>query len=213
MLNEMLGKKIGMTQVYDDEGRIRPVTVIQVGPCTVMQVKTEENDGYTALQLGFGDKRRKSATNPERGKAVKADTEPKRILREVHVREVGEDHELGKELTIGELEGASVVDIQGITKGRGFAGVVKRWGFHGANASHGAHKNHRRAGSIGPGTTPGRVLKGRKMPGRMGGVKRTVKNLEVVRLDQEKSLLLVHGGVPGPNGGFLSVRVVKRETE
>ena len=213
MLDEMLGKKIGMTQIYDDKGIIRPVTVIQIGPCTVMQVKTDKNDGYKALQLGFEDKKRKSANNAERGRAVKAETEPKRVVREVCVGELDDEYSLGKVITAVEFEGASVVDVQGITKGRGFAGVVKRWGFHGARASHGAHKNHRRAGSIGAGTTPGRVIRGRKMPGRMGGVSRTVKNLDVVRLDQQKNLLLVNGAVPGPNGGFVRVRVVKRESE
>ena len=213
MLNVLLGKKLGMTQVYDDDGVVHPVTVIQLGPCTVMQVKTEETDGYVALQIGFDDKPRKRATKPERGRAEKVDTEPKRFIREVRVDALTEEHQPGQVLTAAEFEGARLVDVQGITKGRGFTGVVKRWGFHGAPASHGAHKNHRRGGSIGMAATPARVLKGTKMPGHSGHARRTVKNMNVVRLDPEKNLLMVGGGIPGPMGGFVSVRVVKRETE
>jgi len=213
MLDEMLGKKLGMTQVYDEDGVLHPVSVIQVGPCTVMQVKTDETDGYVALQLGFEDKPRKSATKPERGRAEKAQTEPKRFIREVAVAELAEENQPGQVVTVAEFEGAKVVDVQGITKGRGFTGVVKRHGFAGAPASHGAHKNHRRGGSIGMAATPARVLKGTKMPGQHGNALRTVKNINVVRIDPEKSLLMVGGGIPGPVGGFVSVRVVKRETE
>ena len=213
MLDALLGKKLGMTQVYDADGIIHPVTVIQLGPCTVMQVKTEENDGYSAVQLGFEDKPRRVATRPERGRAEKIDSEPKRFVREVRPAELPEGHDAGTVLTAAEFEGARVVDVRGVTKGKGFAGVVKRWGFRGSPASHGASKNHRRGGSIGMGTTPGKVFKGQKMPGRRGGVRRTVKNLDVVKLDPENNLLMVGGGVPGPVGGFLFVRVVKRQTE
>jgi len=213
MLDVMLGKKLGMTQVYDEEGVLHPVTVIQLGPCTVMQVKTEARDGYAALQIGFEDKPRKQATKPERGRAEKAKTEPKRFIREVRLTTTSEEHEAGQVLTAAEFEGARQVDVRGITKGKGFAGVVKRYNFHGAPASHGAHKNHRRAGSIGMSATPSRVLKGMRMPGHAGNDRRTVKNMNVVRLDPEENLLLVSGGVPGPTGGFLSVHVVKRETE
>ena len=211
MLDAMLGKKLGMTQVYDDEGNIRPVTVIQLGPCTVMQVKTPENDGYAALQLGFEDKPRRVANQPERGRATKAETEPKRCIREVRVTTPDDDMTLGKVLTAAEFKGAKVVDVQGVTKGKGFAGVVKRWGFRGSPASHGASKNHRRPGSIGR-TTPGRVIKGMRMGGQMGNARRTVKNLDVVKLDPERNLLLVCGAIPGPANGFLFVRVVTRES-
>jgi len=213
MLDVMLGRKLGMTQVYDDAGVLHPVTVIQLGPCTVMQVKTDETDGYAALQLGFEDKPRRRATKPERGLAEKIDAEPKRFVREVRLSASSEGREAGEVLTASEFTGARVVDVQGVTKGKGFTGVVKRWGFHGAPASHGAHKNHRRAGSIGQSATPSRVFKGMHMPGRDGGDRRTVKNINVVKVDPEKNLLLVAGGIPGPVGGFLSVRVVKRETE
>jgi large subunit ribosomal protein L3 len=212
MLDEMLGKKVGMTQVYDETGTIRPVTVIQLGPCTVMQVKTDEVDGYTALQLGFGDRPRRTATKPSRGIAEKAKTEPKRFVREVRVSEIPEECEAGTVLTAAEFEGAGMVDVTGVSKGRGFAGVIKRWGFHGSPASHGASKNHRRPGSIGQSASPARVMKGMRMPGHYGNARCTVKNLKVVKLDPEKNLLLVQGGVPGPNGGFVCVRVIKRET-
>jgi large subunit ribosomal protein L3 len=210
MLDAMLGKKIGMTQVYDEAGVIHPVTVIELGPCTVMQVKSREKDGYVALRLGFQDKRRKSATRPERALAEKIQSEPKRFIREVRLDEAG-DRKPGAVLTAAELEGAKVVDVVGTSKGKGFQGVVKRHHFHGHPASHGTSKVHRRPGSIGPGSEIGHVIKGRRMAGHMGNVRRTVKNLSVVRLDPEKNLLLVQGGIPGPNGGFVLVRVVRRE--
>jgi len=212
MLDAMLGKKLGITQVYDENGIIRPVSVIQLGPCTVMQVKTPQTDGYAAIQLGFEDKLRRLANQPERGHAAKVETEPKRCIREVRLDALDEEITPGKVLSASEFEGVTVVDVQGVTKGKGFAGVVKRWGFHGSPASHGASKNHRRPGSIGMGTTPGRVLKGMRMGGQMGNVRRTVKNLKVVKLDPERNLLLVCGAVPGPANGFLFVRVVKRES-
>ncbi|KPJ57931.1 MAG: 50S ribosomal protein L3 [Planctomycetes bacterium DG_58] len=211
MLDGMLGKKIGMSQVYDGEGNLHPITVIQLGPCTVMQVKTDETDGYSALQLGFEDKPRRVATRPERRRAERADTEPKRFVREVRVPQLSEDHKAGRVLTAAEFEGASVVNVQGVTKGKGFAGVVRRWGFRGAPGSHGTSKVHRRPGSIGAGASPSKVIKGLKMGGRSGGTRRTVKNLKVLKLDPDKNLLMVGGSVPGPVGGFLFVRVAKRE--
>jgi large subunit ribosomal protein L3 len=213
MLDELLGKKIGMTQLYDESGSVRPVTVIQLGPCTVMQVKTQEKDGYAALQLGFEDKRRKSATRPERARAEKASTEPKHFIQEVRVAQLSETHKPGLVVTAAEFEGVRVVNVRGTTKGRGFAGVVKRHGFRGSPQSHGASKVHRRHGSIGSASRLTKVPKGMRMEGRMGGVWRTVKNLRVVKLEPEKNLLLVCGGIPGPVGGFLSVRAVKRETK
>ncbi|HUU42156.1 MAG TPA: 50S ribosomal protein L3 [Planctomycetota bacterium] len=213
MLDVLLGKKLGMTQVYDDAGVLYPVTVIQLGPCTVMQVKTDATDGYSALQLGFEDKPRRRATKPERGRAEKIEAEPKRFVREVRLASASEKNQAGQVLTAAEFEGAKVVDVQGVTKGKGFTGVVKRYGFRGAPASHGASKVHRRPGSIGGNQRLTKVVKGKRMPGRDGADRRTVKNLSVVRIDPEKNLLLVAGGVPGPVGGFLAVRVVKRETE
>ncbi len=212
MLNALLGRKVGMTQVYDDRGAVRPVTVIELGPCTVMQVKTKEKDGYAALQIGFADKRRKSASRAERGRAEKAGAEPKRFLREVRLDELAADHKAGLVLTAAEFAGARVVDVQGTTKGRGFQGAMKRHGFHGHPASHGTSKVHRRVGSIASARI-GSVRKGQRMPGHMGDVTATVKNLSVVQLNPEKNLLLVEGAVPGPNGGFLCVEIVKRETK
>jgi len=213
MLDVLLGKKLGMTQLHDETGSVHPVTVIQLGPCTVMQVKTEEKDGYNALQLGFEDKPRKRATRAERGRAEAVNAEPKRFVREVRLGEPDEEQKPGTVLTVNEFEGVRVVSVRGVSKGKGFAGVVKRWGFHGAPASHGANKNHRRAGSIGAGTSPGHVAKGMKMGGHAGAANTTVKNVRVVRLDPERNLLMVEGSVPGPTGAFVSVRVVKRETQ
>lgn len=212
MLNALLGKKVGMTQVYDATGAMRPVTVIELGPCTVLQVKTQENDGYAALQIGFADKRRKSATRAERGRAEKASTEPKRFVREVRLDAPAEEHKAGLVLTAAEFEGATLVDVQGTSKGRGFAGAMKRHGFKGTSASHGTSKVHRRVGGLASQRTA-KVSKGQRMPGHMGDARTTVKNLPVVQLNPEKNLLLVEGGVPGPNGGFLCVKVVKRETK
>jgi large subunit ribosomal protein L3 len=212
MLNVLLGRKMGMTQVYDEDGVIRPVTVIELGPCTVLQVKTVENDGYTALQLGFADKRRKSASKAERGRAEKAGTEPKRFVREVRVDEIHADHKPGLVVTAAEFDGAKVVDVQGTTKGRGFQGVMTRHNFHGHPGSHGTSKVHRRPGSIATHRI-GAIPKGQRMPGQMGNANLTIKNLSVVQLQPEKNLLLVNGAVPGPIGGFLSVKVAKRETK
>ncbi len=213
MLNALLGRKVGMTQVYDAAGMIHPVTVIELGPCTVMQVKTKENDGYPALQLGFADKRRKSASRAERVRAEKAgNAEPKRFLREVRVDEVAAEHKPGLVLTAAEFDGAKLVDVQGVRKGRGFQGAMKRHGFHGMSASHGTSKVHRRVGSLGSHRI-GSVSKGQRLPGHMGDIPATVKNLSVVQIVPEKNLLLVEGAVPGANGGFLYVKVVKRETK
>ena len=201
-----------MTQVFDGRGVVRPVTVIELGPCTVMQVKTVASDGYAALQLGFADKRRKSASKAERGLAEKFGGEPKRFVREVRVDAVAEGHKPGIVLTAAEFDGVRIVDVQGVTKGRGFQGVVKRHGFRGHPGSHGSSKVHRRPGAIGSARI-GSVRKGQRMPGHMGNANLTVKNLSVVQLNPGKNLLLVQGAVPGPKGGFLSVRVVKRETK
>lgn len=205
MIQGILGKKIGMTQRYNEDGIIAPVTVIQAGPCHVMQIKTTENDGYDALQLGFDDRKRKSARKPEIGHARKAKVEPKRFIREVAFE--GEDGlELGAVVTLDALDGAETVDVTGVSKGRGFQGVVKRYGFRGHPASHGSSKDHRRVGSIGPSATPSRVLKGKHMPGQMGNKRCTVRNLKVVEVDTDRNLLLVRGAVPGPNGGYVLVK-------
>lgn len=205
MIGGLLGKKLGMTQVFGDNGAVVPVTVIQAGPCHVMQVKTKERDGYDAVQLGFDDRKRKNATKPQSGHARAAKAEPKKFMREVRThgaQELG----LGQTVTVDIFENVPSVDVVGTSKGKGFQGVMKRHNFHGQRASHGASKVHRAPGSIGQASDPARVFKGVGMPGHMGHVRRTVQNLEVVSVDAEKNLLLVKGAVPGPNGGYLVVK-------
>lgn len=204
MVNGLLAKKLGMTQVYTDGGGVIPVTVLEVGPCYVMQVKTEDTDGYSAIQIGFLDKKKKRATNAEIGHSGKAKTEPKRFVKEVTI-DSGGDLELGQKLTVDIFKDVSVVDVTGTTKGKGFAGVIKRWGFRGGPAAHGS-TCHRLPGSIGAGTNPGRVIKGRKMAGRMGGNKKSIRNLSVVKIDENKNLMLIKGSVPGANGSCVMVK-------
>lgn len=201
----LLGRKLGMTQIFDERGYLCPVTVLEVGPCTIMQVKTKETDGYEALQLGFSAKRRSRASKPEIGHARKAKAEPQQFIREIRCDEAG-NFQAGDTLTAEIFADKKRVDVTGISKGRGFAGVVKRWGFAGLPASHGTSKKHRSPGSIGASSDPSRVFKGTRMPGHMGHVKRTVKKLKVFRVDPERNLLLVKGAVPGPAGGFVTVR-------
>ncbi|MHA1570736.1 MAG: 50S ribosomal protein L3 [Alphaproteobacteria bacterium] len=205
----LLGKKIGMSQTYLDDGRVVPVTVIQAGPCRVVQVKTRERDGYEAVQVGFGVRKRQRTTKPLIGHYHKAKCEPAEWLRELPMPE-GDAPEPGQTLTVAAFEGVPMVDVTGTTKGRGFAGVVKRWGFAGGPATHGCSKRHRAPGSIGMAASPDRaVLKGKKMAGHMGCRNRTVRHLEVVAIDTERSLLLVKGAVPGPNGGHVIIRESK----
>ena len=201
----LIGRKVGMTRVFTEEGRAIPVTVLEAGPCRVVQVKSEASDGYAAVQLGFGAKKHKRASRPEMGHADKAglDAAP-RLLREFPAAE-GETYEPGQELTVGMFAAGQRVRVTGVTKGRGFQGVVKRHGFAGRPASHG-HPMSRNPGSMGPGTDPSRVIKGKKLPGRMGGKRRTIRNLEVVRVDAERNLLFVQGGVPGSRNSYVLIR-------
>lgn len=209
MIRGMLGKKLGMTQVYDQKGVARGVTVLAVGPCTVLQVKKVEGDGYEAVQLGFEDKRRSLAKKPESGHVKKAGAEPKRFIREVPV-DAGEAVDMGSEVGLDVLEGVARVDVTGVMKGRGFTGGMKRWGFHGLSASHGTKRRHRAPGSIGASASPSRVIKGMRMAGHMGACRRTVLNLMVVEVDKEKNLLVVNGAVPGANGGYVIIRPSRR---
>ena len=204
MVKGILGKKIGMTQFFNEEGVVIPVTVIQAGPCTVVQVKTPEKDGYRALQLGFEEKKPKRVTKPLGGHFEKSGVKPKKWLKEVPYEE-GDEYAPGGEIDVSMLEKVKKVDIAGITKGRGFTGTVKRWGFGRGPESHGS-KNVREPGSTGQHTFPARVFKGKKMPGHLGAVRRMVRNLEVVKVIKERNLLLVKGGVPGPRGGYLEIR-------
>ena len=205
----LLGKKLGMSQVFVEDGRIAPVTVLEMGPCTVLQVKVPEKDGYSALQVGFEDKKKSRVTKPEQGIAKKAKTMPKRFVREIPVPSEAEPAP-GDQLTVKLFEGVDRVDVVGISKGKGFQGVMKRYGFKGFPASHGTDRKHRAPGSLGASATPSRVVKGKKRSGHMGNVRRTVKNLEVVRVDEERNLLLVKGAVPGPSGGYVIVKESSR---
>jgi len=200
----LIGRKIGMTRVFDDVGRAVPVTVVEAGPCPVVQVKTEETDGYSAMQLGFGRKKGSRSSRPELGhaKTVGLDYAP-RVLREFPALG-SDDVQAGSEVTVEMFEAGDRVKIVGTSKGRGFQGVVKRHGFKGRPASHG-HPMSRTPGSMGPGTDPSRVIKGKKLPGQMGSKRRTIRNLEVVRVDAEKNLLYVKGGVPGARNSVLFI--------
>ena len=201
----LIGRKVGMTRVFTEEGRAIPVTVLEAGPCCVVQVKSEESDGYAAVQLGFGAKKHKRTSKAEMGHAAGAglDAAP-RLIREFRSAE-GETYERGQELTVGMFAAGQRVRVTGVAKGRGFQGVVKRHGFAGRPASHG-HPMSRNPGSMGPGTDPSRVIKGKKLPGRMGGNRRTIRNLEVVRVDSERNLLFVQGGVPGSRNSYVLIR-------
>ena len=203
----LLGRKVGMTQIYLEDGTAVPVTVLECGPCTVLQVRTEQRDGYTALQLGFADKKRKSATQPERGHAKKVNAEPKRFIREIRQETAADVAEVaeGQTLTVEVFNAIKQVDVIGTSKGRGFTGVMKRHGFKGLRATHGVKRMHRHPGSSGPSADPAHTRKGIKKPGQHGNSRITVRNLKVVRVDPANNLLLVRGAVPGPNGGYLTV--------
>ncbi|KQT99939.1 MULTISPECIES: 50S ribosomal protein L3 [Sanguibacter] len=201
----VLGTKLGMTQVWDEAGRLVPVTVVQVGTNVVTQVRTAEVDGYAAVQLAYGQIDPRKVSQPLKGHFEKAGVTPRRHVTEIRTSDAGE-FTLGQELTAEAFASGSVVDVIGTTKGKGFAGVMKRHGFHGVGASHGAHKNHRKPGSIGGASTPSRVFKGVRMAGRMGVDRQTTQNLTVHAVDAEKGLLLVKGAVPGPKGGVVLVR-------
>jgi large subunit ribosomal protein L3 len=204
----LLGRKVGMTQIFQEDGTVVPVTVLECGPCTVLQLRTEEKDGYSAVQLGFLDKRRKSASAAERGHAKTAECEPKKFVREIRQDAASglEGIEVGKVLTVDVFSEVKSVDVIGTSKGRGFAGVIKRHGFKGLRASHGVKRMHRHPGSSGPSADPSRTFPGVKKPGHYGVARVTSKNLKVVKIDPESNLILVKGAVAGPNGGFVTVR-------
>ncbi len=201
----LLGKKIGMTRIFNQKGQHVPVTVVELGPCHVVDVRTLERDKYRAVQLGFGDIREKLVTKPRAGHFKKAGIAPARWVREIRDMDP-ESVKIGEALSCDIFKEGDRVKVTASTKGRGFQGVMKRHGFHGAKASHGAHEVHRHGGAIGAHTDPGRVWKNTKMPGRMGGDQQTVKNLEVVRVDTEANLVMIKGCVPCPAGSFIIVR-------
>ena len=201
----VLGEKLGMTQVWDDAGRLVPVTVIKAGPCVVTQVRDGDTDGYGAVQIAYGEIDPRKVNKPMKGHFEKAGVPPRRHVAEIRTPNASE-FTLGQELTVDLFEAGSLVDVIGTTKGKGTAGVMKRHGFHGVGASHGAHRNHRKPGSIGGASTPSRVFKGVKMAGRMGVDRQTTQNLTVHAVDVEKGLLLVKGAVPGARGRIVYVR-------
>jgi large subunit ribosomal protein L3 len=201
----ILGEKLGMTQVWDDANRVVPVTVVKAGPCVVTQVRTPEVDGYEAVQIAYGAIDPRKVTKPQTGHFAKAGVTPRRHLVEIRTGDAA-SYTLGQELSAELFEAGQAVDVVGTTKGKGFAGVMKRHGFHGVGASHGAHRNHRKPGSIGACATPGRVFKGVRMAGRMGGVRQTTQGLTVHAVDAEQGLILIKGAVPGPKGGLVFVR-------
>jgi large subunit ribosomal protein L3 len=219
----LLGRKVGMTQIFDTTGEVIPVTVIQAGPCHVLQIKTEGHDGYEAVQLGYLNKPRRLASRSARGHVAKLDSktqkrrsaagleslakagcEPKRFIREFRIK--SDIYQVGQELKVDIFEKIKAVDIIGTSKGRGTAGVMKRHGFRGQRASHGVKKVHRHAGSIGCNTDPHHVFKGHRMAGHYGHERRTMRNLKVVKIDLDNNLLIVRGAVPGPNGSYVLIR-------
>jgi large subunit ribosomal protein L3 len=226
MAKGILGRKVGMTQVYDEAGNAIPVTVVQAGPCRVLQVRTLERDGYEAVQLGYLDKPRRLASRSERGHVAalaskrskklqaagvkipeKANSEPKRFIRELRGAPAG--LAVGQDVTVEALEGIKAVDVTGLTKGRGYSGAMKRHGFAGQRASHGVKKVHRHMGGTGALASNrggGRMKKGKRMPGQYGHERVTIRNLKLVRVDKENNLLLINGAVPGPNGAYVVVR-------
>ena len=213
MLPAMLGKKIGMTQVYDDRGVLSPVTVVQAGPCDVLQVKTVETDGYNAVQIGYGDVRPHRAAKPQIGHASKAGVAPKRFVREIRLDAPDEEVEPGQQVTVEAFESVSYVDVIGTSKGKGFAGGMKRHNFKGQLASHGVERKHRSPGSISShgtnlGTGP-KPKKGKRMAGHLGDARCTTRNHKLVRVDKENNLLLIKGAVPGAKGGYLIIRASK----
>ncbi len=200
----IVGEKLGMTQIFV-ETRAVPVTVLKVGPCVVTQIRTQETDGYDAVQLAYGTVRPRNVTKPAAGHFEKAGVEAQRHIVELRTDDAG-SYQTGQELTVEQFAVGELVDVVGVSKGKGFAGVMKRHGFSGLRSSHGVHKKHRSPGAIGACATPSRVFKGMRMAGQMGNQRTTVLNLEVVQSDPERGLMLVKGAVPGPNGGLVMVR-------
>jgi large subunit ribosomal protein L3 len=204
----ILGAKLGMTQVWDNN-RVVPVTVVQAGPCVVTQVRTADKDGYSAVQLGYGAIDPRKVNKPKAGHFAKAEVAPRRHLVELRTTDASE-YALGSEVTVEAFEPGQVIDVTGKTKGKGFAGVMKRHGFAGLRASHGVERKHRSPGSIGACATPGRVFKGVRMAGRMGGLRYTVQNLTVQAVDPERNLILIKGAIPGPKGGVVLLRTAAK---
>ncbi len=208
----LLGTKLGMTQLWDENNRVVPVTVIAANTNVVTQVRTPETDGYNAVQVGFGEIEARKVNKPQAGQFAKAGTTPRRHLVEIRTADAA-SYNVGQELSVDTFAAGEVVDVTGTSKGKGFAGTMKRHGFSGVSASHGAHRNHRKPGSIGACATPGRVFKGVRMAGHMGTETVTTQNLTVHAVDAEKGLILVKGAIPGPKGGLVVLRSASKKTE
>lgn len=204
MKNAIIGKKIGMTQIFDESGKVIPVTVIEAGPCVVVQKKTTENDGYEALQIGFGDVKPQRVNKPMKGHFAKGDVAPKRVLKEFKFDDCSALN-VGDIIKADVFEVGSIVDVCGTSKGKGYAGTIKRYNGHRLRESHGTGPVARHAGSMGACSTPSRIFKGKKMPGHMGAVKVTIQNLEVVKVDVENNLIAIKGAIPGPKHGTVTV--------
>ena len=209
-MKAIIGKKVGMTQIFDENGYVIPVTVIEAGPCTVAQVKSVDTDGYNAVQLGFGDVKDKHINKPEKGHFAKSKLAAKKHLREFRVDSA--DVKVGDEVKTDVFVAGDKIDVQGTTKGKGFQGVIKRHGQHRGPMGHGS-MYHRRPGSMGSTSTPGRVFKGKKLPGHMGVQTVTIQNLDVVRVDMDKNVLLVKGSVPGPKGAILKIKATVKSAK
>jgi len=201
----IIGKKIGMTQVFDDNGNVVPVTVIQAGPCTVVQKKTVEKDGYASVQLGYADVKAKHVTKPMKGHFDKAGVAPAKVLKEFRLEDT-DAYNVGDTVAVDAFADIAAVDVTGISKGKGFAGTIKRYNGHRTPMTHGGGPVHRHAGSMGACSSPSRIYKGKKMPGHMGAVKVTVQNLDIVKIDTENNLLVVKGAIPGPKGSVVTVK-------
>lgn len=210
MKKAILGKKIGMTQIFDENGRAIPVTVVEAGPCTVVQIKTKDSDGYEAVQLGFGEIKEKKLIRPIKGHFTKANVTPKKHLREFRLEEIS--YKVGDEIKADIFTAGETVDVTGTTKGKGFQGVIKRHGQARGPMGHGS-MYHRRPGSMGSTSTPGRVFKGKNLPGHMGCETVTVQNLEIVKVDLDKNVLLIKGSVPGVKGAILKIRNSVKSTK
>ncbi|MCQ9342605.1 50S ribosomal protein L3 [Corynebacterium kozikiae] len=201
----ILGTKLGMTQIFDEDNRVIPVTVVEAGPCVVTQIRTEETDGYNAIQIAYGEIDPRKANKPAAGHFKKAGVTPRRHVAEIRMNDVSA-YEVGQDVTVDIFEGITFVDVTGTTKGKGYAGAMKRHGFAGQGASHGNQAAHRRVGGIGACATPGRIFKGKRMAGRMGSDRVTTQNLKVQKIDADANLILIKGAIPGNRGGIVTVK-------
>ncbi len=205
MNKTILGKKLGMTQIFSADGLVVPVTVVEAGPCFVIQVKNKEKDGYNAIVVGYQDKRENLVNKPMKGQFAKANIAPKRYVKEFRIKD-GQTYNVGDVIDVSIFNEDELVDVAGTSRGHGFTGTIKRWNFARHRMSHGNGPNHRKPGSIGAGTTPGKVFKGKKMSGRMGNERVTVQNLRVVKVDADRNILLIKGSVPGVKGSLLTIK-------